>query len=1191
MFKKLCTILISAVIFLSCNNNKNDTALLFREITADKSGITFNNEIIENDRMNIINYEYLYNGGGVGIGDFNNDSLPDIYFTGSVSPNKLYINKGGMRFEDVTAKAGVSVNNRWSNGVSIVDINNDGLLDIYVSCATLMPASFRKNLLYINQGADKATGIPAFKEMAEAYGLADSSSTQMAAFFDYDKDGDLDVYLLVNEYRKDANQIKPIKNEMGAANNDRLLQNNWDAKLGHPVYTDVSRQAGIVQDGFGLGVNIVDINADGWKDIYVSNDFVSNNHLYINNKNGTFTEKSRNYFKHTSRNAMGNEAADINNDGLVDIMEVDMSPQDNYRIKKMYNPNTYQVVKKMDELGYMRQDIHNCLQLNQGPRVLGNDSIGEPVFSDVAYYSGIAQTDWSWAPLAIDADNDGFRDIMISNGLPKDLTDLDFMAYREASQAATPVAQVLNKVPSLKLSNFIYHNNGDVTFTDKTMEWGWGTPTFSAGMAYADFDRDGDVDVVVNNTNMMATLLENTLNENKNDSSNYVRIQLQGDSLNRNGIGAVIHLYYDGKQQLYECSPYRGYLSTVENIAHFGLGAAAKIDSLIVEWPNNKRQLLQNVSVNKLLTININDAQKTAGKNLPTTATQNWFTDITALTQIQYADAAKEAEFIDFNIQRLIPHKLSQYGPSLAVADLNGDGLDDMVVGGSTPNNLVLFMQQAAGTFNRKQFLPQVKTRISDDMGICLFDADSDGDLDMYVASGSNENLPNSKDYGDKFYLNDGKANFTEDSTAFPINYTSKSCVKACDYDNDGDLDLFVGGRVMPGVYPKQVSSMILRNETANGKILFLNVTEEVAAALLNIGLVCDAVWSDADGDGDQDLLVVGEWMPPTILKNTNGIFLQEQTALTANTGWYNSIAAADIGNDGDMDYVLGNFGKNAFYKTTSQMPVQAYSGDFDNNGSYDVVLSNGLPSSPHGPLAEYPVAGRDEIIREMSYLKGKFPDYDLYAKAPMSLLFTKDELQNTLHLTATDFSSVWIENKGNLKFEIHALPAAAQFSNISGIVVNDMDGDGNVDIVLSGNDYGMAAMLGRNDAFNGLVLKGDGQGNFQVLSLLQSGVYIPGNAKALACLVINGKPAIAATQNAGPIKVFQNKNPAGKVVLVNNNETYAMLTLKNGNKRKEEFQYGSSFLSQSARYLVLNNSIKSIEIFNSKKQSRIVTN
>ncbi|TAF46178.1 MAG: RNA-binding protein [Sphingobacteriales bacterium] len=1188
IFYTLCL----SLFFVSCKKKEQP---LYREIPASESGIYFNNQIVEDADFNIIRNEYLYNGAGVGIGDFNNDGLPDIYFAGNRVPPSLYLNKGGFKFEDVTAKAGVLRKYVWSNGVSVVDINNDGLMDIYISCLRHASSGPKKNLLYVNQKTNDKNQ-PIFKEMAEEYGLADTSSTTMASFFDYDNDGDLDVYLLVNLYNDDVNTISPVVNDGTRPSTDKLYQNNWDAKLKHPVFTDVSKKAGITAEGYGLGINIVDINNDGYKDIYVSNDYMSNNLLYINNRNGTFTNKAPSTFKHISRNAMGNDIADINNDGLVDIVELDMSPQDNYRIKMMYTINSYNVVRKMDEMGYTQQNIHNCLQLNQGNRMLANDSIGAPIFSDIAYFSGIAQTDWSWAPLLVDVDNDGLRDLMITNGLPKDVTDLDFIAYRELSNAKTPLKEILSRIPSLKIPNYMYKNNGNATFTDKTLEWGWQTPTFSSGMAYADFDNDGDIDVVVNNTNMEASLLENTTNENKTDSqptyqagSNYIRIKLNGSPSNLNGIGTKLHLYYNGQQQVYECNPYRGYLSSVENIAHFGLGKTTLIDSILVQWPGFKTQKLFNVATNKTITINIQQAQQVQPATSPILATNNWFTDITK--NIGFNFTATETEFVDFNVQRLLPRKLSQQGPSLVSADVNGDGLPDVLVGGGFPNNLKLFIQNTTGKFTSKAILPEIKTRTSDDMGICLFDADNDNDMDIYVASGSNEKFPDAKDYADKFYINDGKANFTELATAIPANTTSRSCVKAADYDADGDLDLFIGGRVRPGVYPMPVNSTILRNDSSNGKVVFTDVTNEVATTLQNFGLVCDATWTDANNDGLLDLIVVGEWMPITIFKNIGGKFSAIETDFATQNGWFNSISSADIDNDGDMDYVVGNFGENSFYKASAQQPVNAYAKDFDNNGSFDVVFSTWLPSAPHASFLEYPTAGRDEIIRELSYIKTKFPNYALYAKATMPDVFSPDELKSALKLSVQNFSTVWVENKGNMQFQIHRLPMQAQLSNINGMVVNDFDGDGNIDIALNSNDYGMAPMLGRNDAMNGLLLKGDGKGNFKPLSILQSGLFIPSNGKALISTLINNKPVLMATQNGGKLKTFSNKLNKGKIITLNNNDQYAIITLKNGKKRKEEFNYGTSYLSQSARFIQLNHHIKSIQIVNNKQQTRTVLN
>ncbi len=1183
-FMRYIFYLIISLPFLACNKHEP----LFREISAEKSGIQFVNQITESPQLNVLNYEYINNGGGIGIGDFNNDGLPDIYFTGNQVSNKLYINKGNLHFVDITKEAGVDGNAKWSKGASIIDINNDGLLDIYVCAATLPDSNSKRNILYVNQGIDKATGYPIFKDMAAEYGLNIVANTQMAAFFDYDNDGDLDVYLLLNDLDGTyPNEFRPIRKDGSWPNTGKLLENNFSKTLKHPVFTDVSAKAGILIEGHGLGVSIADINNDGWKDIYVSNDYLSNNILYINNKDGTFTDHCADYLKHTSRNAMGNDIADINNDGKADIIETDMMPSDNFRQKMMHGEMNYQNFQNSERFGYMYQYPRNTLQLNQGFSIKENDSIGIPVFSEIAYFSGVAQTDWSWAPLLVDVDNDGFRDLLISNGLPKDMSDMDFMAYRKNAVANAPLEDVLKQLPVVKISNNIFHNNGNLTFADKTKEWGWDIPTFSAGMAYADFDGDGDIDVVVNNTNMPITFLENTLNEQK-DHEHFIRIKLNGDSNNINGIGAFIHVYAKDTHQTYENSPYRGYLSTIENIAHFGLGKNSLVDSIRVEWPGNKQQTIVHPKSDQTLTLNIKNAITNNPPSQLPKATGNWFTDITKLAGINYVYA--EVDFIDFDIQRLIPHKLTQYGPSIAVGDINGDGLADFITGGGSPFCATIFTQTKTGQFSKKKLINSSIPQLQDDAGLCLFDADGDNDLDLFIVSGGAENEPQSKAYMDHFFVNDGKGNFTESVIDITNNRATKSCIIAADYDNDGDLDLFIGGRVIPGRYPSPTSSFLYRNDSKNGKIIFTDVTSKIAPDLQNIGMVTSAVWSDINNDHKIDLLITTEWGAIITLQNQGNKLVKVNNNISNETGWWNSITAADIDNDGDMDYIVGNFGQNGYLKPSTQFPIKAYAKDFDNNTSFDAVFSSFLPSTINGPIKEFPIAGRDEFLREMTAMKERFPNYTSYAKSTMQEVFSPEIMKGALALSVVNFNTCWIENKGQFNFVLHPLPVQAQLAPVYGIVAKDFDGDGNIDIALNGNEYSMAPYLGRYDAFNGLILKGNGKGEFEPLSILQSGFYISGNGKGLAEIVVNNRLSLIGGQNNGPLKLFKNNNQL-KIVPLLATDRYCRIHLKNGKIRKEEILTGSSFLSQSGNYLLLNNSINYAEIIDQKGRIKVVKN
>jgi enediyne biosynthesis protein E4 len=1171
---KYFTFLLCWVFVSSC---KNDNPL-FKEVDAKSSGLLFNNEIKEDDILNPMNYEYIYNGGGVGIGDFNNDSLVDVYFTGSVTANKLFLNEGNLKFKDVTNIAKVEGKEKWCKGVTVVDINSDGWKDIYVSCAVYPSLEARKNLLYINKGL--TNGIPIFEEEAEAYGLADTSSTHMATFFDYDNDGDLDVYLLENDLTGQyANEFREIKMDGSFKTTDKLFENTFDSTLHHPIYKDVSKKAGITVEGYGLGINICDINNDGWKDIYVSNDYISNNLLYINQKNGTFKEECAQYFKHTSKNAMGNDVADINNDGLPDVFELDMAPADNYRSKMMMNDASYQNWQNSARYGYMHQYVRNTLQLNQG--YVKIDSIRKPVFSEIAQLSGVAQTDWSWAPLLIDMDNDGWRDIIISNGLPKDISDMDFMAYRNNAVNTSSAAEVLKQVPTLKISNYIFKNNGDLTFTNKTNNWGWAMPTYSAGMAYADFDNDGDMDVVCNNTNMNASLLENKTVSNS--ENNYINISLIGSLTNKDAIGSIIHLYYNKQQQIYDYTPYRGYMSSVQNIAHFGLGKTIMIDSVVVEWNNTTKTILKNVKADKNLTINaINTVLQ--NKNTDTLTSSEMFTDITKMLGIEHRSI--EVDFIDFNIQKMLPHKLTQFGPSIAVGDINADSLDDVIVGGGSPFFAKAFIQNSNGTFTKQNAVDSVGIKYQDDAGLCLLDADSDGDLDLFVASGGAENEPFSPSYNDNFYVNDGKGKYTLQPDALPRNMFPKSAVKAADYDKDGDVDLFIGGRVLPGSYPKPVNSFIYKNESKNGVIKFTNVTTQVAPSLNNIGLVTDALWTDVDNDNNIDLIVVGEYMPVTIFKNTNGIFNIQKTNIDTEKGWMNSINGADFDNDGDIDYLIGNYGLNNFLKPEKDKPILCLAADFDKNESFDAVLFHSFPSEINGKQNVYPVFGRDDFLKELTVKREQFPNYASYAKATQVQIFTAEEIKNAYTGTANNFTTAWIENKGGFNFEWHALPILAQISPVFGTILQDVNNDNNIDIILAGNDFAMHPFLGRQDAGNGLVLINDGKGNFNPQQPAISGFYVGGNVKSLAAIIVKNDIVNIVTQNNGPVKAFK-LNRVNKLKKINSNDVFALTEFSDGKKQKQEFYFGNSFQSQSSRYLTLYENAKKIQITNVKDEIR----
>lgn len=1178
---KFVFVFLMAVAATCFSCKKNDK--LFRLVAAEDSGIDFNNRIQENDTLNPINLVNIYNGGGVGIADFNNDGLQDIYFTGNMVPCKLYLNKGEMQFEDVTAAAGVSGNGKWCRGVAVVDINNDGWMDLYVCASLHGSAEKRKNLLYVNQGKT-ADGSVTFREQAAAYGLDDTSHSTMANFFDYDNDGDLDMYLVVNEIvpRVDPSTFKPKVRDGSFPSTGRLYRNDFNAQLKHPVFTNVTREAGLTIEGYGHGATVADINMDGWKDIFVSNDFISNDLLYINNHDGTFTDKAATYFKHTSANGMGQDVIDISNDGLSDVVELDMNPEDNYRKKMMMGPISYQTFQLNDFYKYQYQYVRNTIQLNQGARVNAGDSIGDPVFSETGYYSGIAATDWSWAPLVADFDNDGLRDMVVTNGFPKDVTDHDFMVYRLQAAPVTPQMETLKQIPEVKLHNYAFKNGGNCQFTDVSADWGLTDLTFANGAAYADLDNDGDLDMVVNNINDAASLYENTSLDEKPADKHYLTVQLTGDSLNRGGIGAWVELHYAGGRQVYELTPYRGYLSSVQQNPRFGLGAAAVVDSLVIKWPDGAKQTMKNVKPDAVIQAGRKQAGERYSWNRAVKAEHALFREVSAALGVEYVH--KQTDYIDFNTQKLLPHKLSEYGPSLAAGDVNADGLDDIVVGGNSASGTTLLIQRADGSFTPKPVgKPNENPNVHyQDMGLLLFDAEGDGDNDLYIARGGYQAKADSPDYHDQFYINDGKGNFAIDSLSFPSNFTSKSCVRAADYDKDGDLDLLVAGRVKPWSYPEQVSSFIFRNDSRNGKARFTDVTSQVAHELSGAGLVCDVVFSDFDNDGWPDLILAGEWMPLTFLKNNKGTFknVTAATGISDRKGWWNSVIPGDFDNDGDMDYIVGNVGQNSFFQASAEYPASVYAKDFDNNGSYDAFPALYLRTSQEDAARrEYPVHMRDDAVKQMISMRAKFQNYKSYAGASMDQLLTSEQLSGALVLKATDFKSSYCRNDGNGHFTLVALPFTAQLSALNGMVADDFDGDGNLDVLMNTNDYGTDVTVGRYDALNGLMLKGDGKGGFAAKPILESGIFIPGNGKALVKLRgRGGKYLVAAGQNRGPLKIFELKQ-SGKSVAFGPGDASAELALADGRKQKVEVNYGTSFLSQSARFQHVSGLVKSISV------------
>ena len=1104
-------ILFILIIIISCKNKESEIPEhLFTLLTPAKTNITFNNVITEGVEMNSMEYEYFYNGGGVAIGDINNDGLPDIYFTANIYKNKLYLNKGDLEFEDITEKANVLGNAGWTTGVTMVDINNDGFLDIYVSKSGKFGVKKRANELYINNGD------LTFTENAAKYGLNTSSYTTQSTFFDYDNDGDLDMYQLNHSIRLEE------------ADGDPVLKMKYDEFIGDKLFENDDgffrerNDMGIASNPIscGLGVVTSDLNGDGWQDIYVSNDFLEHDYMYINqgvkdSKHQGFKDKIKTSTQHISYFSMGLDIADFNNDRKTDILTVDMVSEDNYGIKTSMSGMSVEKFENAVKNGFHRQYMFNSLQMNNG-----TTSSNEPFFSEIAHLANVSNTDWSWAPLFVDFDNDGLLDVFVANGLKRDFMNNDYNrfkkervknAYDNKEDYSSLVLELIEKTPNRSSTNYFYKNNGDLTFSNIGKQWEFNKPSFSNGAAYADLDNDGDMDLIVNNIDEPAYIYRN--NANQIFDHNFITISLKGPKQNSNGIGTSITVWANDKVLTREQQLTRGYQSSVSEKIHFGLGKNNKIDSLLVVWPDGKKEKKRNIKLNKEIALQYTNANNTLNK-IQTTNTI--FQDITSAVKINHKHI--ENLFDDFERESLLPHKMSEFGPALAVADVNNDGLEDFFIGGAIGYSGNLYIQSKEGTFSEKiSKKTWVEDKAFEDVDAEFLDIDNDGDMDLYVVSGGNEYLNENPMLQDRLYINDGVGNFTKNLSLLPKMRVSGGVIKAADYNNDNYIDLFIGCRQTPGQYPKVSKSYLLENKGGH----FVKVTNDLVPELEEIGMVTDAIWSDYNQDGYKDLIVTGEWMGIEIFKNNgNSSFKRlKNTTLQDNIGWWYSITAADFDNDGDEDFIAGNLGLNYKYKASKQEPFNIYTNDFDKSGSLDIVLGY------HNNGELYPLRGRECTSNQMPFIKEKFPDYHSFGKANLKEVYGDRALSEAIHYSATNFASAYIENMGEGKFSVHNLPFEAQFSNINSIVVNDFDSDKNLDVLIAGNLYQSEVETPRNDAGYGLLLKGDGKGNFMALGHEKSGVYIKGDVKAMIPIKVNNTRSVIVGRNNDHLMLLKENN------------------------------------------------------------------
>ncbi len=1096
------------LVFLFLNSCDKREATLFKQLPSSKTGITFNNAIVETDSSNILTNEYIFNGGGVAVGDFNNDGEDDLFFTGNQVPNKLYLNQGNLRFEDVSTPSGIGGTGKWSTGMALADINGDGWLDIYVCAAMLPSEAERTNMLFIHQGLDEK-GIPKFTEMAREYGVAETRNSMGATFFDYDKDGFLDLYVLNNEQVHTLpTNYRPKIVDGTAVSNDRLYHNNGDG-----TFTDVTLEAGITIEGFGLGIAVADLNYDGWPDIHISNDYLTNDLLYINNQDGTFSNNIQTMLKHQSKFSMGSDISDYNNDGYLDILTLDMLAETNFRMKTTISNNNYINYVFNERWGYEYQHSRNMLHRGNGP--------GVP-FSEIGLMAGVARTDWSWSPLFVDMDNDGLRDLLITNGFPRDITDRDFGDYNlSVSQFLSP-EKILDSIPVVKIPNYAFKGQPDGLFADTSRLWGLDVPSFSNGAAFADLDNDGDMDYVVNNINEEAFVFENTLKPSQENGARFLKVALKGPKFNPMGLGTKLVVRFgEGQFQYHEHHLTRGYMSSVGKTVHFGLGNHKEIKALEVLWPDGTFQRFSDLKSDQTLSVAHGNAEKMDSYKLsfPLVAksAKPRFQEVSNQLGIDFTH--REQDKIDFNIQRILPHKLSQNGPCIEVGDLDQDGLEDFIVGSSASHSPMLFFQQADGTFSEKPLFSKEADKQYEEEGMALFDLENDGDLDLYLVSGSNEFKKGSDRYTDRLLVNNGEGHFTPAPDKLPKISASGSVVRAHDFDQDGFVDLFVGGRTPIAQYPMEEKSFLLKNN----KGVLEDVTEKIAPDLGKVGMVTDAIWVDVDSDSLSDLVVVGELMPITLFKNQTTSFRKlRETGLDSVLGWWESILAEDFDGDGDMDLVAGNMGANNFYQPSNERPVTLLAKDFDDNGSVDPVLFAHFKKDRDG-YESFPVNFWGDLFGQSPLFRSKFTLYADYAKATQHDLFTPEELKGVKTIVGNHDKSSYVENLGGGKFKVHTLPTAAQLAPINDALATDFDKDGHPDLLLIGNDYGNETFIGRYDALNGTLLKGNGRGGFETVEVAESGFLVPGDAKAMATIQsVLGMRLFVVTQNRGKILVFK---------------------------------------------------------------------